>query len=152
MCSPASPAPTTTITALGCQPVFTDRATLRTKAYAARAPLAARVSIYRWRRDRVDLPGLALEALADTRGTVLEAGCGLGTFVDRLRAGRPDLRVVPLDLSAGIHHVRAITEAELPAGVTWEAFLARVRARVTAVVERDGAWRMTNQVAPFTCR
>lgn len=68
--------------------MFTDRATLRTKAYADQAPLAARVSIYRWQRDRVDLPGHALEALADTRGTVLDAGCGLGTYVDRLRARR----------------------------------------------------------------
>lgn len=67
--------------------MFTDRATLRTKAYADQAPLAARVAIYRWQRDRVDLPGHALEALADTRGTVLDAGCGLGTYVDRLRAG-----------------------------------------------------------------
>ncbi len=82
--------------------MFTDRTALRTEAYADRRPLAARLSIYDWQRDRVDLPGLALAGLADVRGTVLDAGCGLGTYVDRLRADRPDLTVVPLDLSAGM--------------------------------------------------
>jgi SAM-dependent methyltransferase len=82
--------------------VFTDRMTLRTAAYADHRPLAARVAIYQWQRDRVDLPGVALAALRDVRGTVLDAGCGLGTYVDRLRADRPDLLVLPLDLSAGM--------------------------------------------------
>jgi SAM-dependent methyltransferase len=82
--------------------MFTDRQTLRTAAYADREPLAARLSIYRWQRNRIDLPGLALSALAGVRGTVLDAGCGLGTYVERLRAERKDLRVVALDLSAGM--------------------------------------------------
>jgi SAM-dependent methyltransferase len=82
--------------------VFTDRTALRTRAYADHQPLAARVSIYEWQRDKVDLPGLALTELAGTTGTVLDAGCGLGTYVDRLRAERPDLRVLPLDLSVGM--------------------------------------------------
>ena len=82
--------------------MFTDRTALRTTAYGDRGPLAARISIYRWQRDPVDLPGLALKALAAVHGAVLDAGCGLGTYVDRLRAERPDLRVLPLDLSAGM--------------------------------------------------
>jgi SAM-dependent methyltransferase len=82
--------------------VFTDRTALRTTAYGDRGPLAARVAIYRWQQDPVDLPGLALAALAGVGGVVLDAGCGLGTYVDRLRAERPDLRVLPLDLSAGM--------------------------------------------------
>jgi len=82
--------------------VFTDRTALRTAAYGDPGPLAARLSIYRFQRDPVDLPGLALTALAGVRGTVLDAGCGLGTYVDRLRSERPDLRVLPLDLSAGM--------------------------------------------------
>ncbi len=82
--------------------MFTDRTALRTQAYAHPQPLAARVSIYQWQRDRVDLPALALAELAETTGTVLDAGCGLGTYVDRLRAERPDVRVLPLDLSAGM--------------------------------------------------
>jgi len=256
--------------------VFTDRTALRTQAYADHRPLAARVSIYQWQRDRVDLPALALGELAGTTGTVLDAGCGLGTYVDRLRAGRPDLRVVALDLSAGmgpevvgdvqalplaeasvdaalamhmLYHVpdiaaavrelrrvvrrgglllastngagdkvevdqlwaaaasdltgrpepapagdgsftlhdgdllrtafdhvsvqvfdretvvpevqpvvafvdsmRALSASSLPADVSWDAFLDRVRTRVTAEVDRHGGWRMTNQVGLFTCR
>jgi SAM-dependent methyltransferase len=82
--------------------MFTDRTTLRTQAYAQHGPLAARLSIYDYQQDRVDLPGLAVAGLREVRGTVLDAGCGLGTYVERLRADRPDLRVLPLDLSAGM--------------------------------------------------
>ena len=82
--------------------MFTDRTALRTKAYAGHGPLTARLSIYDYQQDRVDLPGLAVAGLAEVRGTVLDAGCGLGTYVQRLRADRPDLRVLPLDLSAGM--------------------------------------------------
>ena len=255
--------------------MFTDRTSLRQDAYADHGPLAARVAIYQWQRDKVDLPALALRQLDGTTGTVLDAGCGLGTYVERLRAERPDLRVLPLDLSAGmgpevvgdvqalpladasvdaalamhmLYHVpdipaavrelrrvvrpgglllastngvddkrelgqllsAALTELtgrpeewppaddrfslddgdllrasfdevtvqvfdretvvpevepvvafvdslrglagdDLPADVTWPTLLAAVRARVTADVERDGAWRMTNQVGLFTC-
>lgn len=80
----------------------TDRTVLTTQAYADHAPLAARLSIYQWQQDRVDLPGLALDRLAEVRGAVVDAGCGLGTYVDRLRAERPDLRTVALDLSPGM--------------------------------------------------
>lgn len=82
--------------------MFTDRAALRTRAYADHGPLAARLSIYDWQVDRVDLPGLAVAGLADVHGTVLDAGCGLGTYVDRLARDRPDLAVLPLDLSYGM--------------------------------------------------
>ncbi len=82
--------------------MFTDREAIRTRAYADHRPLAARASIYQWQRDRVDLPGLALAELVDVTGTVLDAGCGLGTYVDRLRAERADLRLLPLDLSEGM--------------------------------------------------
>ena len=83
-------------------PVLTDRTALCTAAYADRGPLAARLSIYQWQRNRIDLPGLALVALNGVRGTVLDAGCGLGTYVERLRAERKDLCVLALDLSAGM--------------------------------------------------
>jgi SAM-dependent methyltransferase len=82
--------------------VFTDRAALRTDAYASTSPLAARLSIYQWQDNRIDLPGLALVALSGIKGTVLDAGCGLGTYVERLRAERQELRVLALDLSAGM--------------------------------------------------
>ena len=67
--------------------MFIDRTALRTTAYGDRRPLAARVAIYRWQQDPVDLPGLALAALAGVGGAVLDAGCGLGTYVDQLLAG-----------------------------------------------------------------
>ena len=82
--------------------MFTDRTALTSRAYSEQGPLAARLAIYDYQRDRVDLPGVAVAALADVRGTVLDAGCGLGTYVRRLRDERPDLDVVPLDLSAGM--------------------------------------------------
>jgi SAM-dependent methyltransferase len=82
--------------------MFTDRTTLRTQAYAGHGPLAARLSIYDFQQDRVDLPGIAVAGLTAVQGTVLDAGCGLGTYVERLRSERPDLRVLPLDLSAGM--------------------------------------------------
>ena len=81
---------------------FTDTAALRADAYAGRGPLAARIAIYDHQRDRVDLSGLVVAALDGVEGTVLDAGCGTGTHTQRLRQGRPDLRVVPLDLSAGM--------------------------------------------------
>ena len=82
--------------------MFTDRTALTSRAYNEQGPLAARLAIYDYQRDRVDLPGVAVAALADVRGTVLDAGCGLGTYVRRLRDERPDLDVLPLDLSAGM--------------------------------------------------
>lgn len=256
--------------------MFTDRTALTTRGYAGHRPLAARLSIYDYQVDRVDLPGLAVTALAGVRGPVLDAGCGLGTYAERLRRDRPDLAVLALDLSAGmgpdvvgdvqrlpvadgsvdaalamhmLYHVpdieaaaaelrrvvvhggvllastngrtdkreigrlwaaavadltggpvaepdadsrftlddghllrtafdsvevtvfdretvvpavepvvafvdsmRGLSEDDLPAGVTWEAFLGRVRERVTADVERAGAFRFTSQVGLFTCR
>ena len=256
--------------------MFTDRTALTARAYNEQGPLNARLAIYDYQRDKVDLPGVAVESLAQVRGAVLDAGCGLGTYVRRLRDERPDLTVVPLDLSAGmgpavvgdvqalpladgsvdaalamhmLYHVpdiaaaarelrrvvrsggmllastnaaddkaevarlwagavadltgtrpterhddgrfttddgallgaagwavsvrtwrravvvpsaepvvafvdsmRGLAEADLPEGVTWPAFLDRVRGRVTAAVERTGAWTMHSHVGVFTCR
>lgn len=256
--------------------MFTDRTALTSRGYADHRPLAARLSIYDWQVDRVDLPGLAVTALADVRGPVLDAGCGLGTYVDRLARDRPDLAVLALDLSAGmrpqvvgdvqqlpvadgsvgaalamhmLYHVpdigaaaaelrrvvadggvllastnghddkreigrlwaaavtdltgvsadapdaagrftlddgdvlrtafgtvevsvfdretlvpevepvvafmdslRGLSAGDLPGGVTWEAFLGRVRERVAAEIERAGVFRIGNQVGIFTCR
>lgn len=81
---------------------FTDAVALRGGAYAAHGPLAARIAIYDNQQDRVDLPGLVVAALAGVEGTLLDAGSGTGTHTLRLRRDRPDLRVVPLDLSLGM--------------------------------------------------
>jgi SAM-dependent methyltransferase len=80
----------------------TDRQVLTTEAYADNSRLAARLSIYDWQRPRLDLVGLALSRLGATTGPVLDVGWGVGNYTGRLRAERPGLRVVPVDLAAGM--------------------------------------------------
>jgi len=80
----------------------TDRELLVRRAYADSRPLAARQAIYRWQRPPVDLPGLALARLRDVAGLVVDVGCGNRRYLTRLAAGRPDLRVLGLDLSPGM--------------------------------------------------
>jgi hypothetical protein len=53
---------------------------------------------------------------------------------------------------AFVDSMRGLSEDALPGGVTWEAFLGRVRARVQAEIDRAGVFRITNQVGVFTCR
>ncbi|MFE6054584.1 class I SAM-dependent methyltransferase [Kitasatospora sp. NPDC056446] len=79
-----------------------DKAVLANQAYADGRHLAARQSIYRWQQPQHDLPGIVVDELAGTRGTVFDIGCGNGMFANRLRRERPDLRVVGVDISAGI--------------------------------------------------
>ncbi|WP_042370258.1 class I SAM-dependent methyltransferase [Streptacidiphilus neutrinimicus] len=80
----------------------TDKARLATSAYADERHLAARQSIYQWQQPRYDLPGIVVGQLAEITGTVLDVGCGNGKFVTRLHHDRPDLRVIGMDISAGI--------------------------------------------------
>ncbi|MGX4738124.1 class I SAM-dependent methyltransferase [Kitasatospora griseola] len=79
-----------------------DKTILANSAYADGRHLAARQSIYRWQQPQYDLPGIVVEELADTSGTVLDVGCGNGKFASRLHTDRPDLQVVGMDISAGI--------------------------------------------------
>ncbi|MER7848909.1 class I SAM-dependent methyltransferase [Kitasatospora sp. NPDC096077] len=79
-----------------------DKSILANSAYADGRHLAARQSIYRWQQPQYDLPGIVVEELVDTEGTVLDIGCGNGKFVNRLHKDRPDLQVVGMDISAGI--------------------------------------------------
>jgi SAM-dependent methyltransferase len=82
--------------------LFTDRAHLTTKSYATGANLAARQSIYQYQRPRADFVGWALDQ-ATWRGgeRVLDAGCGNGAYLLRLR-GRGVGRLTGLDLSRGM--------------------------------------------------
>jgi hypothetical protein len=64
--------------------VFTDRAVLRTAAYAGPGPLSARQAIYRWQRDRVDLPGIAIAA-----GAALPDDVPWEAFLSAVRARVP---------------------------------------------------------------
>ncbi|MFF4988366.1 class I SAM-dependent methyltransferase [Streptosporangium saharense] len=79
-----------------------DKAILAGHAYADERHLAARQSIYRWQQPRYDLPAIVAEELAAVTGTVVDVGCGNGTFLNHLRTHRSDLHLVGLDLSAGI--------------------------------------------------
>jgi SAM-dependent methyltransferase len=46
------------------------------------------------------LHGRLLEALGDVHGTILDAGCGTGGFLARLRRDRPDLTAVGVEVHA----------------------------------------------------
>ncbi len=73
--------------------------------YVSRQPLGARVSLYDFQVDRVDLAGEALRLLGTPAGPVLDVGCGLGQYVDRLTAA--GLTAFGLDESAAMaRHVR----------------------------------------------
>ncbi|MGW8557962.1 class I SAM-dependent methyltransferase [Streptomyces tubercidicus] len=80
----------------------TDRAILTGSAYDTGRDLSARQSLYQWQTPRYDLPGIVVEHLRGTRGTVVDVGCGNGKFIERLRRDRPDLRLLGLDVSFGI--------------------------------------------------
>ncbi|MEU2248515.1 class I SAM-dependent methyltransferase [Streptomyces sp. NPDC019224] len=82
--------------------LVTDRSLLATKAYGTGQHLAARQSLYRWQTPSHDLPGIVVDELADVRGVVADVGCGNGKFVARVRDERPDLNVLPTDVSHGI--------------------------------------------------
>ncbi|MET8980871.1 methyltransferase domain-containing protein [Streptomyces sp. NPDC004539] len=80
----------------------TDRGLLSAKAYGTDRYLAARQSLYRWQTPRHDLPGIVVNELVGVRGAVADVGCGNGKFVARVREDRPDLYVLPMDVSPGI--------------------------------------------------
>ncbi|WP_405822050.1 class I SAM-dependent methyltransferase [Streptomyces sp. NBC_01390] len=82
----------------------TDRTRLADSAYSSDRDLAARQSIYRWQTPRHDLQGIVAGQLAGVRGggRVVDVGCGNGTYLQRLRAERPGLSLLGLDLSPGI--------------------------------------------------
>ncbi|MEU6757355.1 class I SAM-dependent methyltransferase [Streptomyces sp. NPDC046685] len=83
-------------------PSVTDRRLLSTQAYGTGQHLAARQSLYQWQTPRHDLPGIVVDELAGICGAVADVGCGNGKFVQRVRADRPDLTVLPMDISPGI--------------------------------------------------
>ncbi|WP_171164099.1 class I SAM-dependent methyltransferase [Streptomyces sp. I05A-00742] len=83
-------------------PAVTDRRVLTGSAYNTDRDLAARQSLYAWQAPRYDLPGIVADRVHHVRGTVVDVGCGNGTFIRRLREVRPDLRLLGFDISAGI--------------------------------------------------
>lgn len=79
-----------------------DRNVLTEQAYADESRLNRRISIYQWQQPPLDLPGFALAHLGTVNGPVLDVGWGAGSYTYRLRAERPDLKVIPLDLAPGM--------------------------------------------------
>lgn len=108
----------------------TDRETLTGSAYRSDRDLSARQSLYQWQQPRYDLPAIVTDELEQVRGTVVDIGCGNGTYVKHLRASRPGLHVVGMDLSQGILDgipgpVAVADVSRLPlAGASCEAVLA----------------------------
>ena len=66
----------------------TARDWLVSEAYPDGRNLAARRSIYTYRRPQADLPALAVEQLRGSGGLVVDVGCGDGAYVRALRAAR----------------------------------------------------------------
>lgn len=81
---------------------LTDRDVLVRESYPDGRHLDTRRSIYRYRTPALDLVGTVLAELPATSGLVVDVGCGNGAYVSRLRAERPALRVLGLDLSPGL--------------------------------------------------
>jgi SAM-dependent methyltransferase len=81
-----------------------DRGVLTGEEYADTSRLSDRIAIYAWQRPRLDFGGVVLERLRGLPGPgpVLDVGWGTGALTRRLRADRPDLWVIPVDLSAGM--------------------------------------------------
>jgi hypothetical protein len=69
--------------------LWTDRSLLCDVQYRTDANLAARQSVYRWQRPRLNLPPLVLD-LAGVRGseTVADVGCGDGVYLAELARRR----------------------------------------------------------------
>lgn len=76
----------------------TDRA-IMTRAYHDDRSLIARQRLYDHQRPHYDLPGMVLDQAGDREGVWLDVGCGNGKYLHRIRAERPQVRAVGLDLS-----------------------------------------------------
>ncbi|WP_197024268.1 class I SAM-dependent methyltransferase [Nocardiopsis sp. CNT312] len=80
----------------------TDHRVLADSAYRDDRDLGARQRLYDYQRPVFDLPGLALDRLADRGGVWADVGCGNGRYLHRVRTDRPDVRAVGLDVSASL--------------------------------------------------
>ncbi len=83
--------------------MITDRDYLRTRQYRTDANLAARQSIYRFQRPRVDLPAAVL-GLAGLTGmeAIADVGCGNGVYLAALARRGHAGAAIGVDLSPGM--------------------------------------------------
>ncbi|MFJ8582800.1 class I SAM-dependent methyltransferase [Micromonospora sp. NPDC093277] len=80
----------------------TDRSVLTNAAYACGQHLSARQALYRYQTPAYDLPAIVIENLITVTGAIADVGCGNGRYLRRLRADRPDLTTIGIDIAAGI--------------------------------------------------
>ena len=92
----------------------TNRQVLVGEAYRDSSRLEARQAIYAFQQPRLDIAGRVVETLADTRGIVIDVGCGNGIYTKRLRRDRPELRIFGFDLSTGMGPDAAADAQQLP--------------------------------------
>jgi SAM-dependent methyltransferase len=91
----------------------TDPIALAAGPYRTPDLLSARAAVYRWQYPQVDLIATAAGAMADLadRALLVDVGCGPGHYLRRLRASRPGLRLVGVDVSLGM--LRAVENARV---------------------------------------
>ncbi|WP_117209083.1 class I SAM-dependent methyltransferase [Allorhizocola rhizosphaerae] len=82
--------------------ISTDRGRLAKDAYGNAHDLRARQRLYGAEVPTYDLPAIVAEQIKETRGVLVDVGCGNGLYLNALRIWRPDLTVIGLDLSPGI--------------------------------------------------
>lgn len=95
------------------QESFFDQIHLKTEAYADSRNLAARANIYRYRVPKASFPEWALSHLPSRLDSVLDVGCGPGTYLAKIAQLRDRSRLVGIDLSEGMLREARHTEAEL---------------------------------------
>lgn len=103
----------------------TDRALLTKEAYASGEHLSAPQALYHYQSPTYDLPGIVIANLPTGRGIVADVGCGNGLY-----------------LRAWAHQ----------AGVPIEPTLQRVRERLTAAIECDGAFTISTRGGTLIAR
>lgn len=82
---------------------WADRAFLRGRQYRTDANLAARQSIYAYQHPRIDLPAAVLGLAAPAPGdTLIDVGCGNGTYLAELIRRGFAGRLLGVDLSFGM--------------------------------------------------
>lgn len=111
------------------KPDTTSHEILAADAYADERHLRSRQSLYAWQEPRYDLPDLVLRHLPSSARTLLDVGCGNGRYIGRVRAGRPGITTLGLDISPGI-----LSDVTPPVAVAGAEALPIANARADVVL------------------